>query len=99
MTIPFINAAMKRINSTKFLISSEDDDRKPLYNARTHHAYLATKRQRNISWSTNKCCRISTVTPRSEERRVGKECASTCSLRCSPFHIQNTKKRTSNIHT
>src|SRR3546814_11900574 len=26
--------------------------------------------------------------PRSEERRVGKACVSTCSSRCSPFHYK-----------
>src|SRR3546814_11289175 len=29
---------------------------------------------------------------RSEERRVGKECVSTCRYRLSPVHIQNTTK-------
>src|SRR3546814_20240618 len=28
---------------------------------------------------------IAAITPRSEERRVGKECVSTCRSRCSPF--------------
>src|SRR3546814_20413615 len=35
--------------------------------------------------------------PRSEERRVGKECVSTCRYRWSPFHYKKkTKKKTSN---
>src|SRR3546814_14723998 len=29
---------------------------------------------------------------RSEERRVGKECVSTCRSRWSPYHLKNTKK-------
>src|SRR3546814_6495557 len=32
--------------------------------------------------------------PRSEERRVGKECVSTCSSRWSPYH---SKKKTKNL--
>src|SRR3546814_16097167 len=34
---------------------------------------------------------------RSEERRVGKECVSTCSSRWSPYHL--TKKQLSNKYT
>src|SRR3546814_1414539 len=30
--------------------------------------------------------RWSDILPRSEERRVGKECVSTCRSRCSPYH-------------
>src|SRR3546814_17807538 len=33
---------------------------------------------------------------RSEERRVGKECVSTCRSRWSPYHLQ--QKQTDNIH-
>src|SRR3546814_15426234 len=32
--------------------------------------------------------------PRSEERRVGKECVSTCSSRWSPYHIKTTNIQT-----
>src|SRR3546814_13669354 len=36
-------------------------------------------------WSLN--CRLTGLfTPRSEERRVGKECVSTCRSRWSPYH-------------
>src|SRR3546814_11772173 len=31
--------------------------------------------------------------PRSEERRVGKECVSTCRSRWSPYHKKNKNKR------
>src|SRR3546814_15523635 len=31
------------------------------------------------------------VVERSEERRVGKECVSTCSARCSPYHYKKKK--------
>src|SRR3546814_20299993 len=31
------------------------------------------------------------ATPRSEERRVGKECVSTCRSRCSPYHSKQNK--------
>src|SRR3546814_6918712 len=30
--------------------------------------------------------RMTPQTPRSEERRVGKECVRTCRFRCSPYH-------------
>src|SRR3546814_11148575 len=30
---------------------------------------------------------------RSEERRVGKECVSTCRSRCSPYHYKKTNKK------
>src|SRR3546814_11600201 len=30
--------------------------------------------------------KIIAICPRSEERRVGKECVSTCKFRCSPYH-------------
>src|SRR3546814_17006564 len=32
--------------------------------------------------------------PRSEERRVGKECVSTCRSRWSPYTLKNRKKKT-----
>src|SRR3546814_12691494 len=31
------------------------------------------------------------TTIRSEERRVGKECVSTCRSRCSPYHLKKNK--------
>src|SRR3546814_11611799 len=33
---------------------------------------------------------------RSEERRVGKECVSTCRSRWSPYHYKNKNKKTNN---
>src|SRR3546814_19862577 len=36
--------------------------------------------------------RVSTDDRRSEERRVGKECVSTCRSRWSPYHYKKTKK-------
>src|SRR3546814_11532814 len=35
---------------------------------------------------------MSKLARRSEERRVGKECVSTCRSRCSPYHVQKTNK-------
>ena len=32
------------------------------------------------------CCAANEIIPRSEERRVGKECASMCRSRWSPYH-------------
>src|SRR3546814_13596526 len=40
-----------------------------------------------------------TVFNRSEERRVGKECASTCRSRWSPYHSKITKKINSDTHS
>src|SRR3546814_11630236 len=37
--------------------------------------------------------------PRSEERRVGKECVSTCSSRWSPFHYKKDKAGTMQVET
>src|SRR3546814_17790458 len=37
-----------------------------------------------------------TVHVRSEERRVGKECVSTCRSRWSPYHSKNKKKQNNN---
>src|SRR3546814_11135874 len=39
---------------------------------------------------------VGTVLSRSEERRVGKECVSTCRSRWSPYHYK--KKQTQNIN-
>src|SRR3546814_13188239 len=42
----------------------------------------------------------SDVAPRSEERRVGKECVSTCRSRWSPYHYKNNnKEHTKNTQT
>src|SRR3546814_19232079 len=35
---------------------------------------------------------------RSEERRVGKECVSTCSSRWSPYHYKKKHNRRENVH-
>src|SRR3546814_11619029 len=37
------------------------------------------------------------TTPRSEERRVGKECVSTCRSRWSPYHYKKKNNKTSVI--
>src|SRR3546814_17466028 len=45
--------------------------------------------------STEEACRKrrrAALSPRSEERRVGKECVSTCSSRWSPYHYKKKKK-------
>src|SRR3546814_15513418 len=39
-----------------------------------------------LMFSIGMSLRILTITPRSEERRVGKECVSTCRSRWSPYH-------------
>src|SRR3546814_4145358 len=42
------------------------------------------------SYSSNKRVMIPFYTFRSEERRVGNECVSTCRSRWSPYHSRNT---------
>src|SRR3546814_15126339 len=37
--------------------------------------------------------------PRSEERRVGKECVSTCRSRWSPYHYKNKNRNTTTVRT
>src|SRR3546814_11040872 len=39
------------------------------------------------------------IVTRSEERRVGKECVSTCRSRWSPYHYKKNKKTTHKIRT
>src|SRR3546814_12464778 len=44
--------------------------------------------------SIGSCCNTSFAKPlRSEERRVGKECVSTCRSRWSPYHAKKTYKQ------
>src|SRR3546814_14545568 len=58
--------------------------------------------------STPKCCcrrthrRVCRIgrrcgTRRSEERRVGKECVSTCRVRWSPYHYKKKKRKTQHL--
>src|SRR3546814_14293711 len=52
--------------------------------------------RRRISWATARPGMICPpVPPRSEERRVGKECVSTCRSRWSPYHEKNKQ----HLHT
>src|SRR3546814_15538300 len=57
---------------------------------------LAMLRTTNISPGPLSKIMVGSTRLRSEERRVGKECVSTCRSRCSPYHkkkkhTQNTK--------
>src|SRR3546814_18498551 len=48
------------------------------------------------TWRTVSCAEAGAEVPtarRSEERRVGKECVSTCRSRWSPYHSKKNKKR------
>src|SRR3546814_11317192 len=47
---------------------------------------LVAKRSATRSWSVYLTPNLSAVIGRSEERRVGKECVSTCRSRWSPYH-------------
>src|SRR3546814_18912076 len=49
----------------------------------------------SISWS---CCRACRGQWRSEERRVGKECVSTCRSRWSPSHYKKKKITTQYVY-
>src|SRR3546814_14826042 len=42
-------------------------------------------------------CKIEPARTRSEERRVGKECVSTCRSRWSPYHSKKNKSNTCNL--
>src|SRR3546814_12931605 len=42
--------------------------------------------------------RRSPLSTRSEERRVGKECVSTCSSRCAPYHFTTKQNLSTNIY-
>src|SRR3546814_17269031 len=46
------------------------------------------------SWMSGKSARMN----RSEERRVGHECVSTCRSRCSPHHYKNHRPRRHYTH-
>src|SRR3546814_12192080 len=54
-------------------------------------AYLATESDRSHT-------REHLATLRSEERRVGKECVSTCRSRWSPYHYKKKKKNQKRVH-
>src|SRR3546814_10736989 len=47
------------------------------------HIYLLN---RTVVRHVSKCCSYAMCCARSEERRVGKECVSTCRSRWSPYH-------------
>src|SRR3546814_13081314 len=58
---------------------------------------MGRSRGSNIRVSAPRCCRMrwaSSASLRSEARRVGKECGSTCRSRWSPYHKKNKKKNT-----
>src|SRR3546814_19487865 len=58
------------------------------------------RRTRDPRPSARTCGRASRPSPRSEERRVGKECVSTCRSRWSPYHEKknNHKKNIETYH-
>src|SRR3546814_12759759 len=47
-----------------------------------------------LTWTNNDGTTVPAVTPRSEERRVGKECVSTCRSRWSPYHYKQKHRQT-----
>src|SRR3546814_12041804 len=50
------------------------------------HADVATANQLTLDEQLRKRLPVGVARERSEERRVGKECVSTCRSRCSPYH-------------
>src|SRR3546814_17700681 len=46
---------------------------------------------RRVGFRRRELPRIALSLPRSEERRVGKECVSTCRSRWAPYHYKQTK--------
>src|SRR3546814_15960311 len=48
--------------------------------------YLAPRAKAFDRWTGADTSAIEDLKQRSEERRVGKECVSTCRSRCSPYH-------------
>src|SRR3546814_2577177 len=65
-----------------------DKPRPPLYKARRSWAQVAqlvehATENRSVGGSTPS---LGTISPRSEERRVGQECVRTCRSRWSPYH-------------
>src|SRR3546814_20451215 len=82
--------------------SSDLPLRRPHYRA-THIMTQPTRRllslKREATPQTNSKLeeRLHKVLARSEERRVGKECVSTCRSRWSPYHYK--KKKTTHKHT
>src|SRR3546814_14916542 len=65
-----------RISDWSSDVCSSDLQRYHLRHLRRHHRHLITHR----------------LHPRSEERRVGKECVSTCRSRWSPYHSKTKIK-------
>src|SRR3546814_13825158 len=56
---------------------------------------------RKIKFATNRCSKrfiAKKSDPRSEERRVGKECVSTCRSRWSPYHKKKKNTKTKDKH-
>src|SRR3546814_21126308 len=53
---------------------------------RPSSALFALPRSRNVQPRAPVCCHVSAL--RSEERRVGKECVSTCRSRWVPYHYK-----------
>src|SRR3546814_13595656 len=56
------------------------------YPVRTRHASLVSPRRRGFSLGSRLRGSTKAGIRRSEERRVGKECVSTCRSRWSPYH-------------
>src|SRR3546814_18208641 len=90
--LPALNVSGTASNSTssKMLMN-----RKPSRNASTADRVCAQP------YSSGPLSSAASVARRSEERRVGKECVSTCRSRWSPSHEkkQNNNKKTHNIRT
>src|SRR3546814_12547314 len=69
-----------------------DDVRYPIMGA-LYHPPGSIARHDAVAWGyAKRAAEMGVEIHRSEERRVGKECVSTCRSRWSPFHKQKKKK-------
>src|SRR3546814_13478893 len=65
----------------------------PHQHERCAHAYRTHTHTRELCFRALTAVRLRQATRRSEERRVGKECVSTCRSRWSPYPYKNKNKK------
>src|SRR3546814_11726144 len=75
------DGAWEHILSQSILDSARDNDPDGPFSSDTYGQDLQTYYQTNLFFDT-----LDVAEARSEERRVGKECVSTCRSRWSPYH-------------
>src|SRR3546814_13130277 len=90
--VPYISRARRHHPSVRRLrrYSAEPCSRACCWEARPWR-YISTKSIGPIISGGKPPSRVTSDTMRSEERRVGKECVSTCRSRWSPYHYKKKK--------